>query len=430
MNGHPFWMYTRQVLDFRLGQGDGGYATVTARPEALGPMLRQAQRAGHILLLGLGTGRLAAELAEVLPPEVGLTVCDLSPDHARSLALPWWSPHCRAQLLADASPTALASLLLAAGLSSGRVACALNPEVADPTARAGLKILRTLWSAFAPAMLPQPAGLPGRSPASAPKGVDSQSKPENFAAVAVASIQREPGECPRISVAAILHPQEPDLEVFFAAVPAWASEVVAVWDSERVPERLPPCGVPVRHLAHPLNGDFAAQRNRMLAACQGDWVLYLDGDERLSPELAALLPAVLDWSTIEGVQAWAFARHGLTRNLCQGESGVKMGYGLWPDLQTRLFRRLPQVRFVRPVHERLEGLSGPLGVVLGAPILHLSDLLKDAAALERKLAVFDAAGGRGGVHRLNAAYPALPGSYFAALSPQPLAGLWPESIRI
>jgi len=385
MSDHPFWTYTRMVLGFRLGKGDGGYATTPLRPQVFGPVLRQARRAGHLLLLGLGAGRVAGALAEALPPEVGLTVCDLSPDQARSVSLPWLSPQGRAQLLADASPTALACLLLSTGLLPGRTACVLNPEVADPGARAGLKTLQTLWSGFTPLALPENPALPS------------------------------------LSIAAILHPEEPDLEGFFAALPSWALEVVVVWDGEVVPDRLPPSALAARHLAHPLERDFAAQRNRMLAACRGDWVLYLDGDERLSPELSGLLPALTAQAECP---AWALPRLALSGN------GVKAGFGLWPDLQVRLFRRLPQVRFVRPVHERLAGLPGPLGLALGAPILHLSDLLKDASALERKLALFDAAGGRDGLHRRSAEYPALPRSYFSALSAHPVAGLWPESIGL
>ncbi|MCJ7792779.1 MAG: glycosyltransferase family 2 protein [Candidatus Marinimicrobia bacterium] len=37
---------------------------------------------------------------------------------------------------------------------------------------------------------------------------------------------------------------------------------------------------------HPLNNDFAQQRNFALTKAKGDWVLFVDADERISPELA------------------------------------------------------------------------------------------------------------------------------------------------
>src|SRR5690606_29929897 len=38
-----------------------------------------------------------------------------------------------------------------------------------------------------------------------------------------------------------------------------------------------------RLLHHEWNGDFSAARNRALDAVSGDWILYIDADERLVP---------------------------------------------------------------------------------------------------------------------------------------------------
>jgi glycosyltransferase involved in cell wall biosynthesis len=222
-----------------------------------------------------------------------------------------------------------------------------------------------------------------------------------------------------LSVAAILHPDEPELEEFFAALPTAASEAVVVWDSDSVPDAVPAAPVPVRHLAHRLEKDFAAQRNRMLSACTGDWVLYLDGDERLAPSLVDILPHLLD---VKECDCFAFPRMAVTN------TGIKIGWGLWPDLQIRLFKNNPGIRFVRPVHERLEGLSGPTGLVVGASIRHLSDVLKTPETLARKHALFDAAGGFQRLHRQNVVYPTLADSFFSSLTDHPIIGTWPETV--
>lgn len=371
-----FETYTRTVLSFRLGDGGGMYAAAPAAPAALDVIARQAARAGHCVLLGAGTGEAARGLAARLPQGVELTVCELYPEQARSFGegLP---------LLADASPVALAWLLFSVGLYRGKAFCALNPEIADPAARSRFQTLQKLHAAFA--HLEQGGDGPPQT----------------------------------LTVAAILHPGEPDLEGFFASLPECAGEAVVVWDGDAVPPVLPPSPVPVRHLAHPLERDFAAQRNRMLAACAGDWVLYLDGDERLEPSLAELLPGL---TRRRDVSAYAFPR------LAMCPEGVRVGWGLWPDLQVRLFRRASGVRFVRPVHERLEGLAGPTGLVVGAAIRHLSGILKAREEIDRKLSLFDQAGGAGPVHMRNEEYPVLPESFFPGLSPRPVTGCWPETV--
>ncbi|WP_243439074.1 hypothetical protein [Fundidesulfovibrio soli] len=377
----PFAPYTAQALSFRLAGQPQDYAVGPYRPGSLDAGLRQAARAGHCVLLGAGAGAALADIRSRLPGGVGLSVCELYPAHAAAL-----EPVTDREvwLLADASETALAWMLFSAGLVPGRAACLLNPEVADPTAKARFKAVQRLHAAYSPLEIPAaPAGRPS------------------------------------LGVAAILHPGEPDLEGFFAALPGAACEAVALWDAPEPPAHLSGAPIPVRHLAHPLGADFAAQRNRLLAACRTDWVLMLDADERLDQALAALLPGLVAQGQCA---SFAFPRRAV------GPGGVKVGFGLWPDLQLRLFRRLPGLRFVRPVHERLEGLSGPTGLCIGAGIRHLCDSLKQSGAIDGKLALFDQAAGREGLHRRSGEYPTVPEEYLAGLPGAALLGQWPESV--
>jgi hypothetical protein len=211
---------------------------------------------------------------------------------------------------------------------------------------------------------------------------------------------------PRLSAAAILTPAEPDLPAFFRQFPPWLTELVLVWDAPALPDQLLPKGFlqelpfPVRQLARPLGADFSAQRNAMLAACKGDWVLYLDADERLSPE---------DWAKVPGLCALDATGWHLPRvTFYPTVNNALIGFGLWPDIQLRLFRSRAGLTFVNPVHERLVGLSGQQGLALGVEIEHLSRLRKNEAQLRAKLEVFDAAGAGHVRHALSAAYPSGP----------------------
>ncbi|KQM76188.1 hypothetical protein ASE70_10390 [Sphingomonas sp. Leaf22] len=95
-----------------------------------------------------------------------------------------------------------------------------------------------------------------------------------------------------------------------------------------------------RIVAHPLNGDFAAQRNQVQALATG-WVLQLDTDEL--PDAALL--AALGWLTAaadrDGLRSLGLPR----RNRVDGVPSA-----LWPDIQYRLNRA--EIRFAGVVHER------------------------------------------------------------------------------
>jgi glycosyltransferase involved in cell wall biosynthesis len=103
---------------------------------------------------------------------------------------------------------------------------------------------------------------------------------------------------------------------------------------------------------------FGLQKNRALDAAQGCWVLSIDADERVSPELAQRIRSVV---TADG-PADGYELSRISR-FC----GQWMRHGDWyPDRVTRLFRR-GRARFTDDlVHERLvvqgrvERLAGDL----------------------------------------------------------------------
>jgi glycosyltransferase involved in cell wall biosynthesis len=106
--------------------------------------------------------------------------------------------------------------------------------------------------------------------------------------------------------------------------------------------------------------NFAGQRNAALEVVNAEWVLFVDADERISPELAAEVRRVINERSEVG---WWVPR----RNYIVGQF-VRYG-GFYPDCQLRLLRR-DRARYdpARPVHEVVL-LDGPAGTLTN-PMTH------------------------------------------------------------
>lgn len=106
---------------------------------------------------------------------------------------------------------------------------------------------------------------------------------------------------------------------------------------------------------------FGIQKNRALALANSDWVLSLDADERVTPELQAEIRATL---AAPAFDVYSFPR---LSSYC----GQYMRHSGWyPDRVTRLFRR-DAARFSDDlVHEKII-TSGQVGL-LRSPLLHES----------------------------------------------------------
>ncbi|MDK2955824.1 MAG: hypothetical protein PWQ57_1320 [Desulfovibrionales bacterium] len=364
--------YTAAVLSYNLD----GESPAPVRPAPAEERRAKAERtarladkrnARSIILLGAGAGGFAEDLARcsALP----VVVSETSATRARSLLREGRLQRQNLALLADASPWAHLLIWTMAGLTPENSMTALNPELA-PEDRA-----------------------------------EAQSLQRTFAGAKILEIDAKPSAAADIALTAMLHPEEPNLADFFAHAPKSTKNAAVLWDAETPPENV---STPTNLLqaAHPLGEDFSVQRNRMLQLAGDGWVFYLDADERTPVELDRMLPALASLPGVHGV-------HVPRLTLFPDDKRFKVGYGLWPDLQLRLFRKGPNVRFERPIHERITGLPGPRAIVLDAFILHLSRLLKRPGEIEAKLARFDRAGAAR--HRLNADYPTLPTEWLAGL---------------
>ncbi len=165
----------------------------------------------------------------------------------------------------------------------------------------------------------------------------------------------------RLSVIVICCNEAANIQACLGSV-AFADEIV-VLDSGSTDETLAlarACGAQV-HSSTDWPG-FGPQKNRVLALASMPWVLSLDADERVSPELAAEIRAAIDQ---EQVQAFEIPR--LTQ-FC----GQWIRHCGWtPDHVLRLFRR-DSARFSNDlVHERVLLQQGTPGR-LRQPLLHYS----------------------------------------------------------
>lgn len=171
----------------------------------------------------------------------------------------------------------------------------------------------------------------------------------------------------RLSVAIITHNEEANIERTLRSV-AFAGEVIVVdsGSTDRTAELARALGAKV--IEHPWHG-FAQQKNFAMELCTGEWILSLDADEELTPELQQEIQTLVGHpaqSDSAGKEAsFSSPRHdrektGLgpdaffikRRNLFLGRWIRHAGF--YPDAKLRLFRRGLKLTFgERAVHETI-----------------------------------------------------------------------------
>jgi glycosyltransferase involved in cell wall biosynthesis len=159
---------------------------------------------------------------------------------------------------------------------------------------------------------------------------------------------------------------------------AWADEIVVVesGSADRTAEICRELGAKV-HPVHDWPG-YGPQKNRALDHAVGDWVLSLDADEWITPELRVEIERAI--AAPGGKVAFALPRRS---SFC----GRFMRHsGWWPDYVRRLFRR-GTARFSDDQgHDRLI-VKGAIGK-LSAPIHH--ETVTDLEQLIDKMNVYTA----------------------------------------
>lgn len=131
-------------------------------------------------------------------------------------------------------------------------------------------------------------------------------------------------------------------------------------------------------LQHPFE-NFAQFHNAAMERVEADWILFVDADERVTPELAEEVQAVIDQRREEVL--WWVPRH----NYIFGR--LTLGAGWYPDYQPRLLRR-DRVHWERPVHE-VAVADGPEGYLEHHLIHYNYDDLADFKARQERYNTYD-----------------------------------------
>jgi len=152
----------------------------------------------------------------------------------------------------------------------------------------------------------------------------------------------------------------------------WA-ETVIVFDSFSTDRTVEVARAAGAHVIQNPFENYARQRQAALQATSADWVLFVDADERVPPDLAAEIRPVLT----RPETGWWIPRH----NYLFGKLTRHAGW--FPDYQLRLVRRdSARYDLARPVHELVE-LDGTVGH-LTTPLVHLNYETVDEFIVKQK----------------------------------------------
>jgi tetratricopeptide (TPR) repeat protein len=120
--------------------------------------------------------------------------------------------------------------------------------------------------------------------------------------------------------------------------------------------------------------DFAAARNASIQHANGDWVLWLDADDRIDPENHERLQSLL--------ASLPPTRDGYLMRCVSANGG---GFGCFETDHVRLFRNDSRVRFRYRVHEQIApAVRRAGGELLGTDIVIRHDGYADAAVYRKK----------------------------------------------
>lgn len=131
----------------------------------------------------------------------------------------------------------------------------------------------------------------------------------------------------------------------------------------------------------PLNGDFAAFKNNLKENCNKGYVCFIDADELLSEDLIRDLPEILMLNP--EIDLYGLVRVNKVIGITQ-EHLNKWGWRIdeqgrinYMDVQWRVCKNIPEIKWVGKVHERLRGAKYEITLPDdGYHILHIKTIEK------------------------------------------------------
>ncbi|MFM7370726.1 MAG: glycosyltransferase family 2 protein, partial [Sphaerospermopsis kisseleviana] len=139
----------------------------------------------------------------------------------------------------------------------------------------------------------------------------------------------------KLSLCMIVKNEEAALPRCLESVQSLVDEIVVLdtGSTDKTPEIAQQFGAKLHYFQW--CNDFSAARNEALKYVTGDWVLVLDADEVLAPEIAPQIREAINTDDY------------ILINLVRQEVGATQSPY---SLVSRLFRKHPEIRFERPYH--------------------------------------------------------------------------------
>jgi Glycosyl transferase family 2 len=175
-------------------------------------------------------------------------------------------------------------------------------------------------------------------------------------------IRSEPA--PSVGLAMMVQNEEKRLARCLSSVVDWVSEMVLVDGGSKDATVDIARSFGARVVVREFDGDYATQRNEGLKLIRAPWVLSLDADEILSPDLPPVLEQVASSGIVDGAYVHL---------LNQLDDDATPWF--WPDRKMRFFKsgRLMAGR----IHEKVQGIGRAAYLPLSGPYIRHNKSLKE-----------------------------------------------------
>ena len=112
--------------------------------------------------------------------------------------------------------------------------------------------------------------------------------------------------------------------------------------------------------SYDFEGNFSDLKNHLTNLCTGDYIFQVDADEMPTENLMRYLGPILSNNPVDVIRVPRVNTvSGLTPEHVQKWGWVVDGKGRvqWPDLQWRIYRKSPDIKWKNKVHEVLDGYN-------------------------------------------------------------------------